>query len=411
LEPRVLQALKLITRDEALPLTIPSQDTNNNTPPQAPDSTIDTLTPTEASTDVPPIVSPSESSMTGRQAPNGIDTSMGSSCPRLVSPSESSPSERPGQLFFFSKYHESKEIIEQWLSTTSAREHEVKKMIVRAMALNFYTRLPDCRRPSRTPEGKPIELIGRKSPDQKMRLLMVHVATEYGYVESSPAKKKEIATAACCLVAYDNGLLQPPKGTMLDKWVKQLDQAIKNPEEFDLNDVLGNKKMGPKMGTYTERIEQQHPGFLHQMYRLACKEIGADSNWRDLADEMNVQSRKQEFVDADKPALSMSRATIRKWFLKLGGKQKRVVERPIITPLRKIERVKWCTDRKQQVESDEPFYMAFLDEKWFYVRSRRRKMKHLPLGEHEQAGANVLPMVRTASRRFPTKVCHQLIVA
>lgn len=54
--------------------------------------------------------------------------------------------------------------------------------------------------------------------------------------------------------------------------------------------------------------------------------------------------------------------------------------------------------------------MAFLDEKWFYVHSRRKKMKILPRApfESEEAAFIVKPKLR--SRRFPCKVMFMGVV-
>lgn len=53
--------------------------------------------------------------------------------------------------------------------------------------------------------------------------------------------------------------------------------------------------------------------------------------------------------------------------------------------------------------------MAFLDEKWFYTTSRRRKMKLLPKGEHEEATPKYRkPKIR--SRRYPVKIMYLGVV-
>jgi hypothetical protein len=69
-----------------------------------------------------------------------------------------------------------------------------------------------------------------------------------------------------------------------------------------------------------------------------------------------------------------------------------------------IKRVIWCTERKRQIASDAPFYAAFLDEKWFYTTSRCKKAKWLPLGTHEEPGADKMRALCTVSRRYSTKV-------
>ena len=67
-----------------------------------------------------------------------------------------------------------------------------------------------------------------------------------------------------------------------------------------------------------------------------------------------------------------------RWFKQLGGKEKSPVEKPNLTKTMKDERVKWCKTIKELIaKHGENFYACYLDEKWFYTTSRRRKLKVL----------------------------------
>ena len=55
--------------------------------------------------------------------------------------------------------------------------------------------------------------------------------------------------------------------------------------------------------------------------------------------------------------------------------------------------------------------MVHLDKKWFYTTSRRRKLKYLPLGPHEEEGTVTLRRSKIFSRRFPCKVMFMGAVA
>jgi hypothetical protein len=48
--------------------------------------------------------------------------------------------------------------------------------------------------------------------------------------------------------------------------------------------------------------------------------------------------------------------------------------------------------------------ICFLDEKWFYARSDRKKSKYVPPGPGETEADAALPLVTCASHRFPAKV-------
>ena len=93
------------------------------------------------------------------------------------------------------------------------------------------------------------------------------------------------------------------------------------------------------------------------------------------------------------------------WFRRQGGKEKSPREKPMLTPEMKRDRKKWCEDMKKLVEEyGDNFYACFLDEKWFYTTSCRRKLKILPAGpgETDEEVAPVIPTTR--SRQFPIKV-------
>ena len=96
-----------------------------------------------------------------------------------------------------------------------------------------------------------------------------------------------------------------------------------------------------------------------------------------------------------------------RWFRKHGGKEKSPLEKPYLTNKQKKERKKWCEfEKKRMEERGKEFYAYFLDEKWFYTTSRRRKIKILPPGPGEDPAA-VAPMPLTmVSRRHAIKVCY-----
>ena len=55
--------------------------------------------------------------------------------------------------------------------------------------------------------------------------------------------------------------------------------------------------------------------------------------------------------------------------------------------------------------------VCYLDEKWFYVTNRRRKIKKLPLAEGEVPGSEFIPAPKMRSRRFPVKLMFMGVVA
>ena len=106
------------------------------------------------------------------------------------------------------------------------------------------------------------------------------------------------------------------------------------------------------------------------------------------------------------PWLRMSWWKLESWFKSKKGKVKKRVVRPILTPERKQARVEWSKGMIERIKNhnNQPFYVAFLDEKWVYVRSGCKRAKYLPPGPGENDESAALPLVTAASRRFATKV-------
>ena len=102
--------------------------------------------------------------------------------------------------------------------------------------------------------------------------------------------------------------------------------------------------------------------------------------------------------------------TLNRWFNAMGGKQKASVIKPILDAARKEQRVHWADKMLRQMMQGS-FYIAFLDEKWFYTRSRRKKMKILPRHPNESEEDAAVPVEREVSRRHATKVMFLGVVA
>ena len=71
-----------------------------------------------------------------------------------------------------------------------------------------------------------------------------------------------------------------------------------------------------------------------------------------------------------------------------------------------------------KITTDPNMPVAYLDEKWFYTTSRRRKIKLLPLSSYEEKNTANLIALRAAenspkmrSRRYPVKVMYLGVVA
>ena len=110
--------------------------------------------------------------------------------------------------------------------------------------------------------------------------------------------------------------------------------------------------------------------------------------------------------------LHISEYQLMNWFKAQGGRDKSPKEKPHLTADMKRARKKWCEDEKARIAEHGPdFHACFLDEKWFYTTSRRRRVKILPPGEGEDPN-EVRPWIPTTrSRRNSTKVSEHMMCA
>ena len=107
--------------------------------------------------------------------------------------------------------------------------------------------------------------------------------------------------------------------------------------------------------------------------------------------------------------LNLHYQQVYKWWRKQGGKEKSPFEKPRLTDEHKANRVLWVK-RWGPFFLDDEFPVCYLDEKWFYPTTRRRKLKFLPCGKHEKPGADIIRRPKTRSRRFPIKVMYLGVV-
>jgi len=162
-------------------------------------------------------------------------------------------------------------------------------------------------------------------------------------------------------------------------------------------DPLSPSNAGSKK--YTDELDKEHPGYLHELFRYAQVVKGSLSTFTELAETMN---QKSGTPGENRPTICLSRKQLSIWFYQQGGKESSPVEKPLLTDEHKKNRVAWA--RKYFNLIVDPLKpVAFLDEKWFYTTNRRRKLKLLPKGHNEiEIPKYQRPKIR--SRRYPVKV-------
>ena len=239
--------------------------------------------------------------------------------------------------------------------------------------------------------------------DERARHMVVHCAVLWGWRDpcNTYSARLRIAKAACRLVAYDFGYPKPLAHTQLPYWVGKINDAIVSGESADpVSPVYcGSSK-------YVKTIEDNNPGYLHELFRYAQQVKGSIGTFSELKEVMN---EKSSAPGENRPTLSLSRRQLSDWFRVNGGKEMSAVEKPRLTDEHKQMRREWAVEHFDKfVDRDCP--KAFLDEKWFYTTSRRKTLKNLPKGEME-AGDPIYKRPTIRSRRFPVKVMFLGVVA
>jgi hypothetical protein len=294
--------------------------------------------------------------------------------------------------------------------------------MIEAEDLNFDVRMGG-KRPSRSYDST-FDLSSQQRPCQLMRWVVTLVAHQWGYNQSHVSRKdkRRIAAAAIRLVAYDWGFKKPIAGTTVVEWHQLFSRSLATGEPR-LIDALKPRPCGNSKGSYTDRIEAAHKGYLASLFRQAQSKDGNKATWMEYATTMNILSA---VPDDPRPQLQLTHGQLRRWFVQLKGKCTRSVTRPILTERHKELRVEWCTrmkaandahclrfngaSHKREFKAGPP-YRCFEDEKFFYTSSGRRKVKQLPHQEGEEPGVANYNPERVASRRFATKVMFAGVVA
>lgn len=264
-----------------------------------------------------------------------------------------------------------------------------------ADALDFST-VP---RMTRTDDTKEISIRKKeKHPSTEVKALIL-LYTERVMRRSNLAerKRKQVRNAVAKVLMYDHGYKAVAGITNLEStWGNRLDNAFQTGTDTN---PLGNNIKGKV--SYVVKFTAEHgPGSIRQLFRSAQDTIGNQANYTEIANCMNEKASANGWGETKFKANN-----VRKWFLSQGGKTKSPKEKPYLTADQKVKRKEWCEREKTRMaDAGSNFYACFLDEKWFYTTSRRRRLKILPAGEGEDPD-EVRPFIPTTrSRRFAEKV-------
>jgi hypothetical protein len=152
------------------------------------------------------------------------------------------------------------------------------------------------------------------------------------------------------------------------------------------------------------------------MFRYAGTTCGYDANIPTLIYHMNEKSKSLHPQCDIRGKLSLTKYTFNVFFSDNGGKIKETVIRPRLTDNHKSERLEFCVMCKDKVKCSKDkegkeFYYCFMDEKWFYIFTSRKKTKNLPPAPGENFDEVFIVARKVRSRRFVTKVMFMGVVA
>jgi len=168
-----------------------------------------------------------------------------------------------------------------------------------------------------------VDLQDKKQFDAEARLLACLYATYlFGWDEMKSRREKEhIAQESCTLVCYDLGYKKITGKYVLEKWLQQIKASI---TQSSAKNVLKSSHKGTT--SQTDRISATHPTYLHYLYRRAVDILGDDATFSEIATQMNLISTVDQ-----RPTIHLNKDSLRRWFKKNKGKEKRAVFRPLLT--------------------------------------------------------------------------------
>ena len=165
----------------------------------------------------------------------------------------------------------------------------------------------------------------RKNADATMRFLIFDLANRViAKSKLSSKQRNEVLGYASTVVFYDHGDLAVRGVMVLDRlWRRRLTLAHVTGDDTD---PLKVKHKGST--SYTDKLEKKHPGYIHELFRRAQRELGNQATFRELANEMNKQSG---ISNSERPTTTFNTSNLYRWFNQLGGKQKLPIEKPYLT--------------------------------------------------------------------------------
>jgi len=216
--------------------------------------------------------------------------------------------------------------------------------------------------------------------EEGMKWRMVAKAIEMGYMNMSHKNRKQLGTAVTKKESYLAGYSTVMGSSRsLYRWFNQYNSDVIDASIF-------KSLAGKNHSSYTKSIQEKFPTFLHSLFRYTTKVLGNDAPTYKLWNLMNVKAKTVYGGKCNiRGNLKLTDWYFAEFFHRNGGKVKAPTSKPRLSPESIKLRYLFAKRNKLKLETlGEVFYYCFLDEKWFYIRSRRKKLRSYLLAQVKQ---------------------------
>ena len=242
----------------------------------------------------------------------------------------------------------------------------------------------------------------------KWHLICQYMQNSKGNPDRFTVKEKnKLMKAIIDHESYHNGYTKPV--ISVRTFVRYISDYGRNVHTDDLSTLFTCRK-GQNQVSYITFLERNFPRYVHKLYRYSCRILGIDATVPQLIHCMNSRSRVLHPSCPTRNHLKLSVYHFWNFFYSNGGQLKRPTTKPSLTEDQKKARVEWAISLKKAMKELDEFFYCFLDEKWFYTTSRRKKMKILPQADWENVEESKVLMPKVHSRRHCSKVMYMGVI-
>lgn len=190
-------------------------------------------------------------------------------------------------------------------------------------------------------------------------------------------------------------------------------QSYKEAKKSGKLENVFKKKVYSATLPYIESLDSAFPGFIHECYRYSTGVLGTDAKLDTLLHCMEEYAKVKYQYCHIRRSLKLSAYHFRHFFQFFEGKFSSHTTKPRLNDVHVKARLRWALKWKEWLRLPQHHrHCVFLDEKWFYITSKRRKLRKLPPHPLTETIEDAfVPQPKTLSRRYPLKVMFQGVIS